>query len=816
MIALAVCLVGGRYLWIWAQRPVHIQEIAAAFGSVSRIYGMPQLNHDGRKITYMATSDKGYALFLYDVAARRKQVVCEERGFGFNGDDFDIHAWPWAPDDSSFIYSLHDKLVICPADDPAKTTVQLSIGINTISDLAWLNPDLFVYSAQRKNLYCVRKHADGHWEQQRLPDNDEVSSLTAVSETEFAWLQHNYICHLDLAKYLTGTNNPFNATMPVSDAASQTNRPVNRPVLWLDSSIVQQADQTPVVRLADLSPTKNVAIVNGTPPTYNAPDSPLALHGKGTIHFTSADSIANATGLKTVLRLGITHSAPRTVFAVLRRDGGHEMMAINIGETGGHGTYFGVYDQAVGLYLPGGWDWLDNIAPPSSANWNLLEVVYDGTSQKGYVNGELKGTTTFPLDTADKEVEIGLRTGPNAAGSDGDFAELLIYNRALDEAERRKVEDYLCEKWFGTRWLTPQHPLVWFDPQVDRITGFSFSKETGQILISRTANGRDSLWRLDPSVTGPDSLTRIMKSGSIQNAQWAGGKDFAYFSGEPGHRGVVLADLSGVEHSRLFERADVRWFKVTSDEKLLLFTGVVSNTPYFGIWQYDLALGQLQPVVSCSDLPSIYASNVIPSQGWIKLPSGRSVNYTTYPPLNFDPHRKYPLVMGDHVFYADDHRRLWMPCFAACGAYVVIVGRPSWWDGIEQWEGDVTGVCQNLMRAPYIDKQRIFLVGTSAETEYLSDCLAKSPGLWKGAIFLNPGMLPDFSKSPPFQSRPKILISAGSEEGEGDRFKQFQANSLNYGVMVDYVIHPDEGHTLISDAARLERTKAMMHFVFEE
>ena len=104
--------------------------------------------------------------------------------------------------------------------------------------------------------------------------------------------------------------------------------------------------------------------------------------------------------------------------------------------------------------------------------------------------------------------------------------------------------------------MTPQHPLVWFDPQVDRITGFSFSKETGQILISRTANGRDSLWRLDPSVTGPDSLTRIMKSGSIQNAQWAGGKDFAYFSGEPGHRGVVLADLSGVEHSRLFERAD--------------------------------------------------------------------------------------------------------------------------------------------------------------------------------------------------------------------------------------------------------------------
>jgi len=71
----------------------------------------------------------------------------------------------------------------------------------------------------------------------------------------------------------------------------------------------------------------------------------------------------------------------------------------------------GICDQKDGIYLPGGWGFDDNIVPPSSADWNILEVVYDGTSQKGYINGVLKGTTTFLLDTVDKELEIGLRTG---------------------------------------------------------------------------------------------------------------------------------------------------------------------------------------------------------------------------------------------------------------------------------------------------------------------------------------------------------------------------------------------------------------------
>jgi hypothetical protein len=201
------------------------------------------------------------------------------------------------------------------------------------------------------------------------------------------------------------------------------------------------------------------------------------------------------------------------------------------------------------------------------------------------------------------------------------------------------------------------------------------------------------------------------------------------------------------------------------------------------------------------------------------LPSGRTVNCTVFPPTDFDPHKKYPLLLGDTMFvttFNGDHGRLWIPAISTCGAYVVFAERDDWWGGMEQWEENIKGVYHALAKDPCIDRQRVFLFASSAETQYLSICLEDSPSLWKGAIFLNPTILPYFSKSLPFQSRPKILISTGGDEQEDDRFKRFQAEALKSGVMVDYVIHASEGHHLVGNAAQLERTRAIMHLMFEE
>jgi hypothetical protein len=811
MVIAVAALVGGRLIWVKAGRPAHRQEIAAAFGSVRLFYGVPQVNPAGNRFTFVATGAKAYGLFHCDTATGVQQIVCEEN-FGPVGDVPNLRAWPWSPDGRAFVYTLRDQLFVCPADD-FKAATPLATPVRGMADLVWLNAAQFAW-LEGEVICHAKKSAAGRWETQRLPRKIQIANLTAIDENTIAWLQQNFICRLDLNKDIVGTNNPFAAARPEPPGSPLT----NDLILWLDASTLQLTNGAPVTTLADLSRNRNFAVANRNPPLFTAPDNIRALNKKGTIHFTPGRSIGEATGLRTIRRLGLAGSQARTVFSVMRRRAAGGEMLIGIGDTGGRGTYFGISEKPTIIYLPAGWGDADNIVPCPVESWKLFAMDHDGTTQNGYVNGALAGTRWFQLNTAEREVEIGLRTGKNEAASEGDFAELLVYNRALNASERRQVENYLNWKWFGDRMESAKSPLVWFDPQMDGLVGFRYSRETGQFLIRRAAQGVDELWRVDPAAAKPDNRWQIAASSSMDNEQWAGGNRWAFASRAPKQNGVTLADASGAGQSRLFQQGNIKWFAATPDTGKMLILGTITNEPSAGIWQYDLASRELKPVVPCSDYPSSHARNIAPTPGAFTLPSGRSVSCTIYPPANFDWHKKYPVVLGNTYFGSavnGAHGRLWVPGMAACGAFVVIIDRWSWGGGIEQWEENVLGVYQCLLRDPRVDARRVYLFGASAETQYMSECLARSPGLWQGAIFLNPTQLPDFSKSPPFQSRPKILVSVGSEEFQEGRLKKFQAEALASGALVEVVVHPGEYHHLFGNIAQLERTRAMMRFIFE-
>jgi hypothetical protein len=148
---------------------------------------------------------------------------------------------------------------------------------------------------------------------------------------------------------------------------------------------------------------------------------------------------------------------PRTVFAVLRREVGR-LMIVGLGNAGVGKAYFGVSDQFDGFYLPATMA-TDNKVPVRPRAWNILSAVYDGVNQEGYVNGDLQCTTPFQLNTTDAPAELGARTVQSgaqwrAAGSDGDFAEMLVYKRALDRFEREAArvlsgKDYRTPAYCG-------------------------------------------------------------------------------------------------------------------------------------------------------------------------------------------------------------------------------------------------------------------------------------------------------------------------------------------------------------------------------
>jgi hypothetical protein len=587
--------------------------------------------------------------------------------------------------------------------------------------------------------------------------------------------------------------------------------------LWLDASTLQLPDQAPVKELEDLSPRRNKAVSDQNPPKFNGPKSGSALNGKGTISFTSSNAAGHATGLVTTKSAGINGNKPRTIFAVMRREVGR-MVVVGLGNPGVPGAYFGVADQFDGFVLPATMA-TDGRVPVLPRNWNILSVVHDGSNQKGYLNGDLKSTTSTPLATADAPVELGARTVETgeswrAAGSDGGFAELLVYDRALTEPERRRVESYLEAKYFNKKLLSAQSPLVWFDPGLKGFTGLTYSKETGEFLISRTEKGRDSVWRVSPKSAG--SPTEVAQAQSVRDVQWAGPNRFVHSSHLDTRHSIMLADMSGNGNKQLMQlwgSGSFDWFKLSPDHKQLFLFGNISNTPAGEIWRCDVESGQWQPVMSMSDHPFGRALQV--QHETINLPGG-TATVTTYRPANFDKKKKYPLVVGDTMITDPIYGEPFMTGMAACGAVVAVVERPWWTVGIEQWVPNVQGLYDQLKQDPTLDMQRVYLFAASAETHYLSQLVETNLAPWRGLILLNPGQLPDFSKTPRFQSRPRMLLDAGGQEHDEVRFKQYQKDALRFGVVSEFYTHPGETHRMVGTAPKLDRALELKHFIFEE
>lgn len=818
-----VLLVGGRMLWARSTPSAsRVQEVSKAFSSIGLLYGQPQSDSRGKRVAFVQQGDKALTVCWSDTATGVKQVVYEE---------YDpwvriLRVWPWSPDDKHFVYSKTDKLVVCVAD--SDQSLEIDIAKDAVTELAWLTPDEFIYVNGGRNLRSVKKQPDGRWKLARQYDvaytKGNITSLVAVQTNAVAWLQDNLIWRLELSA----------ATAQPSASSATSNAPAGPPkadlVLWLDAATVKQKDGAPVNWLTDLSSNQNHAVAERiTAPTFNGPESAGALNGKGTLHFVSANPATNSAGLKTRQPLPLTGAAPRSVFVVMRRSPDRQML-INMGTTGTNATYYGICDQNDYAYLPAGWNTHDNRLPKLPANeWRIWEAIYDGTTVDGYINGGLKGTKKLTMNTGLKELELGIRSpngeGKLARGSDGDFAELLIYQTALTEVQRQSVRDYLHAKWFGAKSSseTACEAVVWFDPKLDGLNEFSYAPSTGQAVVSRAENGATALWRFTPGKS--ETPVRMLRAATMQNLRWINGSQWAFTTKQTEtSSSLMLADMETGETSRLLAGGNIGRFTSAAVGGRLVFTGTVSNEISDGVWQCEIASRALRSVVPCGESTASLATRIEELHGTLTLTNGRRLDYYVYPPAGFQQgdRKKYPLVLGNTLFVNGDplyqgktYGPLWVQALANGGAFVVVVDRRTWLGGIEQWSENILGIYQGVIQNPAVDMQRVFLFAASAETQYLSELLSKQSGLWKGVMLLNPGSLPDLSKLPPTQTVPKCLISLGALEGRNEQLKRYKTEAINHGMQVEYLAHEGATHWLQAKSAVRERTDAMLHFVLE-
>lgn len=270
--------------------------------------------------------------------------------------------------------------------------------------------------------------------------------------------------------------------------------PVLAPVLWLDASTLNLADQAVVTGLTDWSASHNNAVSTGSP-TFNL----NGLNGRGTIHITGSQSLV------TTANIGITGGADRSMFAVLRRNGDSSsgIMPIQTGnDVAGHG--WGITSQPNGIWSPyiitmGGSD----AGPRTAGVYEVYSALHQSgsTGQNfGYVNGSPLpvGNCSPDINTVAGPLFIGV--GPITTQVNGDFAEVLVYNRLLSTAERQAVETYLTNKWINTTPNQPPTLAAIADP-----AAINTNAGTQTVSLSGIGDGDDGTQRLQVTATSDNT-----------------------------------------------------------------------------------------------------------------------------------------------------------------------------------------------------------------------------------------------------------------------------------------------------------------------
>ena len=238
-------------------------------------------------------------------------------------------------------------------------------------------------------------------------------------------------------------------------------------------------------------------------------------------------------------------------------------------------------------------------------------------------------------------------------------------------------------------------------------------------------------------------------------------------------------------------------------------TGDPAGQP-LGLWDYDIASGSLDCVVTAADRPFRYAKYVAPVCGELTNAAGRPAGYSLWPPVHGSAPHRCPAIIGQTV------NGEWLPYLqtaANLGCYFGLAHRPYWLSGkLREWPDDVLALYQHLAENPNVDTNRVFLWGHSAETGPLCGLLAQHPGLWRGVILFDPGGLPD-----PADLRGKeVLIIAGMDAANARQLREYQARALAAGVSLKLILQEDCGHNVESVHGARERTIEFAKFLAED
>ena len=211
--------------------------------------------------------------------------------------------------------------------------------------------------------------------------------------------------------------------------------------LWLRADLGVVTSGSNVSQWNDLSGNGNNAIqaTGGYQPVYVASQ----LNGQPVLRFNAGNTtylrIPNHTTL---------NSGSMTIYAVAKRTTTPSYAMVVQKMNGGDNQYGLGFESGSPRYITGGNYVLGTLA---SGTFGVMEAYSGSSTIRLYINGTLaQSTSASSISISTDPVDIGGRG--TTYGLTGDIAEVLIFNRALDDTERKAVQNYFYFRYgLGTQ-----------------------------------------------------------------------------------------------------------------------------------------------------------------------------------------------------------------------------------------------------------------------------------------------------------------------------------------------------------------------------
>jgi dipeptidyl aminopeptidase/acylaminoacyl peptidase len=331
---------------------------------------------------------------------------------------------------------------------------------------------------------------------------------------------------------------------------------------------------------------------------------------------------------------------------------------------------------------------------------------------------------------------------------------------------------------------------------------------------------------------------------------WAPDSKSLYFSAENGAT-VQIYQMQVADGSwKIVTKGNFNYengLDITPDGKTLVF-GRMSMVEPVDICTMPAAGGDVKKITTLNDALLSTLKPITFTEKWIKSTDGKRVQcWVVYPP-DFDPKKKYPMITycqgGPQSTISQYFSYRWNFYIMASQGYVIIAanrrGVPgfgqAWNDAISKdWGGkpmqDVLAATDEMLKEPYIDKNRVAAVGASAggyqvywlegngkgrfsafvahsgvfnqESEYGATEEIWFPDWENGGPYWDPKYKPYYEKNSPHKFTQNwntpIMISAGEMDFRVPYTQALEAFTVAQakGIPSKLVLFPEENHWVL-------------------